>query len=313
VTDARISGVVGSQSSGLAGARLGDVTAALEAAYPPGLAEPWDAVGLVCGDPDEPVTRVLVAVDPVPETVQEAIDTGAQLLVTHHPLLLRGVHGVPADAPKGRLVHRLIRAGVGLFTAHTNADSADPGVSDALAAALGVGVTAALQPRGLEPTGRRGLGRVGELAEPETLAEFAARAAAALPATAWGVRAAGDPDRLVRTVAVCGGAGDSALDAATDAGVDVYLTADLRHHPASEHLLAGSLPGRSTPALVDVAHWASEHPWCGQAASVIRTALGGTVDATVSWLRTDPWTVGARPARRPTEGPQGKSPEGTPQ
>ena len=132
-------------------ARLGDVVGALEAVYPPALAESWDAVGLVCGDPDEPVSRVLIAVDPVPETVDEALEIGAQLLVTHHPLLLRGVHGVPADSPKGQLVHRLIRAGVGLFTAHTNADSADPGVSDALAAALGLTVEGPLQPRGTDP------------------------------------------------------------------------------------------------------------------------------------------------------------------
>src|SRR2546423_7361515 len=123
---------------------MGDGVAAPEAAYPPALAQDWDAVGLVCGDPAEAVRRVLVAVDPLPETVQEAIDADAQLLVTHHPLLLRGVHGVPADRPKGALVHRLIRSGVALFTAHTNADAADPGVSDALAAALGLEVTGPL-------------------------------------------------------------------------------------------------------------------------------------------------------------------------
>jgi dinuclear metal center YbgI/SA1388 family protein len=385
-------------------ATLGEVVAALEAAYPPALAESWDAVGLVCGDPDEPVSRVLVAVDPVPDTVGEAVEASAQLLVTHHPLLLRGVHGVGADTPKGRLVHTLIRAGVGLFTAHTNADSADPGVSDALAAALGVTVEGPLQPRAAEPLdkivtfvpvgeaagrvldalagagagrigdyshccwstegtgqflpregahpaigrvgelervaetrlelvlprarrravvealraahpyeepafdllelaeipGRRGLGRVGELPRPESLAAFTERAAAALPATAWGVRAAGDPDRTVHRVAVCGGAGDSALGAATAAGADVYLTADLRHHLAGEHLLAGSPPGRPTPALVDVAHWASEHPWCEQAAAVVDSGLGGTVDVRVSWRRTDPWSLGVHSAARPS-------------
>ena len=125
---------------------LRDVIAALDAAYPPRLAMDWDAVGLVCGDPDDTVSRVLVAVDPTPETVDEAISSGAQLLVTHHPLLLRGVHGVGADTPKGALLHRLIRAGVALFTAHTNADVADPGVSDALAAALGLTVSGPLEP-----------------------------------------------------------------------------------------------------------------------------------------------------------------------
>jgi dinuclear metal center YbgI/SA1388 family protein len=372
---------------------LAEVLRVLDAAYPAGLAEPWDAVGLVCGDPEQPVSRVLVAVDPVPETVDEAIEIDAQLLLSHHPLLLRGVHGVPADQPKGALVHRLIRAGVALHTAHTNADSADPGVSDALAEALGITVHAPLLPRdgerldkivtfvpvgpatqrvldaladagagrigdyshcawstegtgqflpgaGANPAigrvgelerveetrlelvlargrrravlealraahpyeepafdlfelaeipGRLGLGRVGELGEPLTLAAFTERTAAVLPPTAWGVRAGGDPDRVIRRVAVCGGAGDSALDAAVAAGVDAYLTADLRHHPASEHLLGGS----QAPALVDVAHWASEHPWCAQAASVVSDAFGGTVEARVSWRRTDPWSIGA--------------------
>ncbi|MGH3785399.1 MAG: Nif3-like dinuclear metal center hexameric protein [Pseudonocardiaceae bacterium] len=274
-------------------ATVRDVVAALEAAYPPALAESWDAVGLICGDPAEPVRRVLVAVDPVAEIVAEALERDAQLLVTHHPLLLRGVHGVPADDPKGGLVHRLVRARIGLFCAHTNADVADPGVSDALAHALGLAVTGVLA--GRDELARTGLGRICELPRPESLRAFTGRVYDALPETAWGVRAAGDPQRLVRMVAVCGGAGDSLLGAASAAGVDSFVTADLRHHLASEHLAAGG------PALVDVAHWASEHPWCAQAAAVMSTALGGTVDVHISHRRTDPWTIGsAQPSGRPS-------------
>jgi len=266
-------------------ATLRDAVAALDAAYPPALAQSWDAVGLVCGDPTEPVHRVLVAVDPVAETVAEALELNAQLLVTHHPLLLRGVHGVPADDPKGGLVHRLVRAGVGLFCAHTNADAADPGVSDALAHALGVHVIGVLDPR--EHVSGTGLGRICQLPRPESLGAFTDRVRGALPETAWGVRAGGDPRRLVHTVAVCGGAGDSLLGAVSGAGIDAFVTADLRHHPASEHLAAGG------PALVDVAHWASEHPWCAQAAAVLGDALGGTVDVQISYRCTDPWTIGS--------------------
>ena len=257
---------------------LADVIAVLERAYPPELAESWDAVGLVCGDPAEPVTKVLVCVDPVDATVDEALDKGAQLIVAHHPLLLRGVHGVPASTPKGSLVHRLVRAGAALLCMHTNADNAVPGVSDALASALGLRVTGPLVPD-------TGTGRIGEV-DPEPFAEFVERVAVALPGTAGGVRAAGEPGRTIERVAVCGGAGDSYLDAAKAAGVDAYVTADLRHHPASEHL---AVPG--APALVDVAHWASEWPWCAQAADVIRVAFDGTVEVTVSTLRTDPWTA----------------------
>ena len=259
--------------------------AALDAAYPPRLAQDWDAVGLVCGDPQEPVRRVLIAVDATAATVEEAIRNDVQLIVAHHPLLLRGVHGVGADTVKGAQVHRMIRAGTALFTAHTNADAASPGVSDALAQTVGLTVTGPLQPRPEAP--HEGLGRVGTLRSEEPFGAFVRRVADALPATAWGVRGAGDPDRPIRTVAVCGGSGDSLLDAAAQAGVDAYLTADLRHHPADEHLRRGP----RMPALVDVAHWASEHPWCTQAAGVVGAALGGTVEVHVSTRRTDPWTV----------------------
>ena len=264
---------------------LAQLVAAIETAYPPALAESWDAVGLVCGDPAEPVRRVLVCVDPVEATVAEAIERDAQLIVAHHPLLLRGVHGVPASTPKGSLVHTMIRGGIALLCAHTNADSASPGVSDALAAALGLRV---LRPLRANPDGVTGIGRIGEQPEPQPLRAFTQRVADALPATAAGVRAAGDPDRLIRTVAVSGGAGDGYLGDATEAGVDAFVTADLRHHPAGEHIAAGAVP-----ALVDVAHWASEWPWCEQAADILRTATSGTVEVFVSTRRTDPWTVAA--------------------
>lgn len=370
--------------------RLAEVIEALEAAYPPALAESWDSVGLVAGDPADEVRRVVVAVDATAAVVDEALATGAQLLLVHHPLLLRGVDTVGAHTPKGALLHRLIRGGCALYSAHTNADRADPGVSDALAGALGLVATRPLVPipdtvtdkwvvmvptadtapvrdalfaagagelgdyrecswtvtgdgqfrplpgatpalgtvgevqavredrveviaprkdrsrilaalRAAHPyeepafdvfetadvPGSRGLGRIGELPEPQTLREFTSRVAAALPPTEWGVRAAGDPDRAVRTVAVCGGSGDSLLDTVSGLGADVYVTADLRHHPADEHLRRGG------PALVDVAHWASEQPWCAQAKGVLdaRFADVDGWDVRVTELRTDPWTV----------------------
>ena len=369
---------------------LADVIGVLETAYPPALAESWDSVGLVAGDPADEVRKVVVAVDATAAVVDEALASGAQLLLVHHPLLLRGVDTVGAHTPKGALLHRLIRGGCALYSAHTNADRADPGVSDALAGALGLVATRPLVPipdtatdkwvvmvpttdtvrirealfaagagelgdyrecswtvtgdgqfrplPGAAPTlgvvgevetvredrveviaprrsrarilaalraahpyeepafdvfetadfpGSRGLGRIGELPEPQTLREFTARVAAALPRTEWGVRAAGDPDRVVRTVAVCGGSGDSLLDTVSGLGADVYVTADLRHHPADEHLRRGG------PALVDVAHWASEQPWCAQAKGVLDGSFGSVDgwDVRVTELRTDPWTV----------------------
>lgn len=258
------------------------VVAAIEARYPPGWAEAWDRVGLVVGEPAAPVRRVLLAVDCVPETVAEAVDAGADLMVVHHPLLLRGVHSVATTTYKGSVVHRLIRAGIALYVAHTNADVATPGVTDALAARIGL-----VDVRPLVPDAR-GPARVGTLPRPVPLVEFVDEVARRLPVTTVGVRAAGDPGTLVRTVAVAGGAGDSFLGEVSAAGVDAFLTADLRHHPASEHLAAGG------PALLDAPHWATERPWLDMLAAELRADLGSVaLDVVVSDLVTDVWTVHA--------------------
>ena len=117
---------------------LGDVVACLDRLYDPRWAASWDAIGLVCGDPAAAVRRVLLAVDPAAAVAEEAVGWEADLLLVHHPLFLRPVHGVAATTPKGRVVHRLISGGVALHVCHTNADNANPGVSDALGAAVGL-------------------------------------------------------------------------------------------------------------------------------------------------------------------------------
>jgi dinuclear metal center YbgI/SA1388 family protein len=131
----------------------------------------------------------------------------------------------------------------------------------------------------------RGSGRVGRLARPMSLRDFAAHVARALPETAHGVRVAGDPGALVETVALCGGSGDFLLDRARAVGADAYVTSDLRHHPASElreHV--------GSPALVDVAHWAAEWTWLPVLRERLVEALGDTVAVHVSTTNTDPWT-----------------------
>jgi dinuclear metal center YbgI/SA1388 family protein len=334
--------------------RLADAIAVLERAYPPRLAQSWDSVGLVCGDPSDEIDSVTVAVDATRAVVAEVPERG--MLLAHHPLLLRGVDTVAASTPKGGLLHDMIRTRRSLFTAHTNADAAMPGVSDALAAAIGLTVDGVLAPaseasqadkwvvyvapenadavreamigsagivervtedriEAIAPASARaavlsavraahpheepafdvlalaplpsdvGFGRVGTLAAPEPLRAFVSRVSHGLPATSWGVRAAGDPDAKVSRVAVCGGAGDSLLDVVADAGVDAYVTADLRHHPVDEHRRASDV------ALVDVAHWASEFPWCAQAADVLGREFGASLAVRVCDVRTDPWNI----------------------
>lgn len=262
---------------------VAEVHAVVERLWPAAGAEPWDAVGLVSGDPDAPVRSILLAVDAVLDTVEEAVSGGADLLLTHHPLLLRGVTSVATDRYKGAVLARLIRAECALIAAHTNADVVETGTSAALAARLGL---LDVQPIVPAADGIRGLGRVGRLAEPTTLGRLARALGDVLPATASGIRVAGEFEAPVRTVALCGGAGDSLLAEPAVLSADVYITSDLRHHPASE-ARENARVARG-PALIDVSHWASEWLWLEGAADELRDALPG-VDVAVSELRTDPW------------------------
>jgi dinuclear metal center YbgI/SA1388 family protein len=277
---------------------VADIAALLEEWYPPSLAEDWDVVGLTLGAPDATVTRIQLAVEPTLAVLDEAARAGADLLITHHPLLLRGVDRVRFDSPKGALIEAMIRARMALLVAHTNADSGVGGVVDCLADALGLSGCEPLAPAAVDvvvdaPAEQRGselgLGRVGSVARPVSLRDFAGRVARALPATAAGIRVGGDLDRPVRRVAVLAGAGDSLLDAARASGADVYVTSDLRHHPASEAL---AWPG--APALIDIPHWAAEWLWLPAlqrrlSAAVI--ARGADVSVEVSALVTDPWAL----------------------
>ncbi|KUM32816.1 Nif3-like dinuclear metal center hexameric protein [Arthrobacter sp. EPSL27] len=267
---------------------LGTVLLAVEELWPESLAEDWDEVGLVAGHPSAPVGKILFAVDPTLEVIEEAIEFGAELLITHHPLLLKGVTSVAATTAKGRAIHRLIESGTGLLTVHTNGDSAVGGVSDVLADALGLQNVEPLT-QAANGLPEEGIGRVGDLDDVVTLGDFAARVFGILPSVAGGVRVSGDRDGLVRRVAVCGGAGDSLLGEVRASNADVFLTADLRHHPASE---AREAAVNDRPYLIDVSHFASEWLWLPAAAEALGNVLsdqGHDVEIRVSTTNSDPW------------------------
>ena len=262
---------------------LANILAVTEKLWPRSGAQDWDSVGLVSGDPGAEVTRIQFAVDAVLDTVDEAIAAGAGLLLTHHPLLLRGVTTVAEDHYKGAVLARLIRGNCALIGAHTNADVVPTGTSATLAARLGL---MGVRPLVAGEAPDRGIGRVGRLPIPTTLGRLARQLADILPPTAGGIRASGDYDAPVETVALCAGAGDAFLGLPDVLGADVYITSDLRHHPASEFRENSKIG--AGPALLDVSHWASEWLWLDTAAEQLREALPG-VTVAVSELRTDPW------------------------
>lgn len=246
-------------------------------------AEPWDAPGLIVGALDHKVSRVLFTVDVTAEVLDEAVDGGFDLIVAHHPYLMRGVSSIAENTVKGSLVSKAVRSGVAIYSAHTNADIVANGVSDTLAQKIGLTERTALSPVG----DLVGHGRVGQLSEEIPLGEFARMLARLVPSTAEGVKVSGDFDQSVRRVALCAGAGDSFITDALRADVDVYITSDLRHHVAQDARESALLAG-GRPALINISHWAAEWLWL-EVASAQLAADFPDLQCVVSHINTDPW------------------------
>lgn len=219
---------------------LNDWIADMERLAPPELALAWDNVGLLVSPDGEEITRVLVALDCTAAVADEAAAWGAQLALTHHPVLFSGTKRILKGEPATAGIYRLIRHGVGLYAAHTNLDAAPDGVNDALAARLGLTDVAPLPPDGL--------GRIGRLPGALPLHAFAANAERALGCTALATGGAGD---TVLTVALVGGAGGGDIAAAAAAGADVFVTGECRHHQSLEALERGV-------AVLTCGHYATE-------------------------------------------------------
>lgn len=291
------------------------VVEALEDLYPLRYAEGWDHPGLVVGLPHDEVSTIAFAVDPTRAVVEEAVRRGADLLVCHHPLLFRSVHEVSGLAGEdggahGAVIARLYRAGCALWVGHTNADVAPRGVGQAAADAFGLVDQRPLVPSPGDETGAFGLGRVGTLRESMTLRDFAGRVAAALPHTERGVLVAGDPEAPVSRVAVLPGSGDSLFDEVRASGADVYVTSDLRHHPALDareraryeaslaDVDSSGHAGTAHPMLVDTPHSAIESLWLRYAIQDVPDRVEAMTGVRPGTLRidgvTDPWTLAIR-------------------
>ncbi|MEY4322436.1 MAG: hypothetical protein RL410_217 [Actinomycetota bacterium] len=244
--------------------------------FDPALAEEWDSVGVISGDWNREVAKILFTVDITAEVLDEAISIGAQMIVAHHPLVLPR-HSVVSEPYKFQLIARANLAGIFLFNAHTNADNARPGVADALADVLQLVGTDALVPTSDDVS--TGTGRIGELREPVSLRDFTVRINQALPNAQ--AKFAGDPDKVISIVAVCPGSGDSLLPVVRATGADVFVTSDLRHHPVAEHREARGC------ALIDINHVAAEATWLPMVSAKISEEM--SVSAALSAVDTRAW------------------------
>lgn len=265
-------------------AKVSDIVAAADSLWPTHLADDWDRPGLIAGAFNAQVSKVLLSVDLTDELMADAMSGGFEMVITHHPFLLKQSYELREDSGKGAVLAKAIRSNISLFSAHTNSDVVETGVSASLAKAIGL-----IESRPLVPilNDSIGHGRIGQLQEPISLIEFSRRVAQALPATAGGVRVAGDAGQLISTVALCAGAGDSFLPEALQSAADVYVTSDLRHHPVQDAMEQATASGKPF-ALIDISHWAAESLWLETAASQL-SELVKDVKFVVSDLRTDPW------------------------
>lgn len=246
--------------------------------WPIDQAAAWDNPGLALGSMSQAVGKVLLAVDLTHEVLSEAEHGGFGMVFTHHPFLFKGPTTLSEDSLKGSIAARAIRAEISVFSAHTNADFVPSGVSHTLAKLLGLSR--------LRPLTGSGEGVVGDV-QATTLLDYARAIGKVLPSCAQGVLVQGDPEMTVSKVALVAGAGDSYLDVALESEVDVFITSDLRHHPASDFREKTAISRNI--ALISIPHFAAEWPWLSVAAKELSEAFP-SVEFEVSEINTDPWT-----------------------
>lgn len=240
---------------------VSDVLSYLETLAPRYMKLDWDNVGLLCGRPDRPVRRILVALDPFRNVIDEAIDLRADLIVTHHPLIFRdALLAVNEDTEAGRCVLTLVEHGIAAINAHTNLDLAPGGINDILAQTLGLSQIQVVDPVGTDAQGRPyGLLRCGLVPE-QPLPVFLSQVKQAL--CCEGLRYV-DGGKPVRKVAVGGGACADEMFAALNAGCDTFVTADVKYNQFRTAFEQGL-------TLIDAGHFHTEHPTMSHLARLLQ-------------------------------------------
>lgn len=247
-------------------AKVADIYHFLDEWAPFSLQMDFDNAGLLVGDREAPVRRVLVALDVTEPVIREAARKGCQLIVTHHPVIFHPVRTlVPEDGTAVKLI-TLTKRGVAVISAHTNLDVAPGGVNDSLLEKLGLVPEGILEPMGALPDGTAyGLGRVGRLPQEMAPAAFLKLVKRALSAKGGRAVRGGGP---IRRVAVCGGSGGDLVRRAAALGCDALVTADVKYDQFLDAIQLGI-------TLVDGGHFATENPVVEEVAARLRARFGG--------------------------------------
>ena len=233
--------------------KIREITDAIEQYAPLRLQEEWDNAGIQVGDPEAEITGILLCTDATEAVVAEAIEHGFNLVISHHPLIFRGLKKIMGRTPVERAVALAIKQDITIYSAHTNMDSAKQGVSFRMADKIGMTNVAFLDDKRVEPYGETdcstaGCGVIGDI-EPMPAREVLKRVKEAFEVGA--VRYSGDGDRMVGRVALCGGAGGFLIDKAVEAGAQLYVTADMHYHDFLDNC--------QRIVVADIGHYESEH------------------------------------------------------
>jgi dinuclear metal center YbgI/SA1388 family protein len=260
-----------------------DIAGFIEEIAPRRLAEGWDNVGLLAGSMENDIKRVLLALDVTVDTVDEAAGLGAEMIISHHPFIFKGMKTIVSDDPKGNLAARLIRKDICVFSAHTNLDVAEGGVNDILALRLGLSGNENFKDYGLPGTGgcQYGLGKVGMLEKGVELQGFIEMVKEALQVGS--VKAVGREGTAIKKVAVFCGSFDDDLEAFRRSGADVLVTGDLKYHTALDILQMGR-------CAVDAGHFNTERVILPVLAERLRQRFN-ELEVFCSTLGKDPFTT----------------------
>ena len=219
------------------GCTVQEIVKIMEAIAPPSLAEGWDNVGLLVGDPRARVDRIMVSLDITMEVVQEAVEKKVDMMIAHHPIIFKPIRCVRKDDWSGGRLYEMIKNNIGVYSAHTNLDKAPGGVDDTLARSLGLLQVRPLSYEQGDPSVGQGIGRIGQLARPVPLREYMKKIKEILGIESISV--AGPTEKQVQVIATCAGAGADYMEEAFLKGADLFITGELKYHDAQEAAARG--------------------------------------------------------------------------
>lgn len=227
--------------------KVKDIASIIEKKSPLELAYSWDNSGLLTGSSEKEVKRVYITLDADIYSVKEAINNNCDMIISHHPIMFGGIKKITDDTPEGRVIGLLLKNDIALYASHTPTDVADGGLNDILAEKLGIKQLEIIEKN--DKYSGCGLGRIGNIPESVTAAQFCETVKKALNTPF--VRLSGDPSAIIKRVAVGSGACSDLIPAAKQMGADIMVTADMKYHIARDGVERGL-------CIIDAGHYPTE-------------------------------------------------------